>query len=139
VPMLAQITSAPLHILSMHMYLRKGELPPSLPPRLLSCFSLSQTNPSLSPSLPPSLPPSEATWGSRVAEIAKGYRNVVTGRVMRIIPAFGVGGVVNDVREREGGREGRDYSCFWFRHHLRVEEEIWMDGGEKEERFRLNL
>ena len=25
---------------------------------------------------------------------------------MRIIPAFGVGGVVNDVRGREGGREG---------------------------------
>ncbi|GAB5033752.1 Hypothetical protein NocV09_01500670 [Nannochloropsis oceanica] len=62
VPMLAQIPSSPLHILSMDLYLRK-----------------------------------EATWGSRVAEIARGYRNVVTGRVMRIIPAFGVGGVVNDM------------------------------------------
>jgi len=41
VPMLAQIPSAPLHILSMDLYLRKGEfpsLPPSLPPLLCLCL-----------------------------------------------------------------------------------------------------
>ncbi len=40
----------------------------------------------------------QVTLASRVAEVAKGYASVTSGRVMRIIPAFGVGGLVNDVR-----------------------------------------
>jgi hypothetical protein len=44
-------------------------------------------------------------------EVAKGYMSVCSGRVMRIIPAFGVGGYLNDrvkesFEEKEGGREG---------------------------------
>ncbi|EWM23584.1 hypothetical protein Naga_100266g4 [Nannochloropsis gaditana] len=39
----------------------------------------------------------DATWLSRLQEIKSGYRNVLLGRVMRIVPAFGVGGVVNDM------------------------------------------
>jgi len=44
-------------------------------------------------------------------EVVKGYMSVCSGRVMRIIPAFGVGGYLNDrvkesFVEKEGGREG---------------------------------
>lgn len=34
---------------------------------------------------------------ARLALIAEGYRSVVFGRVMRILPAFGLGGFLNDV------------------------------------------
>jgi hypothetical protein len=57
---------------------------------------------------------SDATWLSRLQEIKSGYRNVLLGRVMRIVPAFGVGGVVNDVgrgwnrRDREEKGVGQE-------------------------------
>ena len=34
---------------------------------------------------------------NRMAEIGKGYFSVSFGRMLRIIPAFGVGGYINDV------------------------------------------
>jgi len=34
---------------------------------------------------------------SRLAEVSKGYFSVCSGRILRIIPAFGLGGFINDM------------------------------------------
>jgi hypothetical protein len=85
----AQLPSTPLHILSItyththtHTYTNTAQLP-STPLHILSMDLYARQN---------------ATWGSRMAEVAKGYKSVTTGRIMRIIPAFGMGGFINDVR-----------------------------------------
>jgi len=77
VPMIAQLASTPLHILSLDIY----------------------SHP-------------ESPFRMRMKEIAKGYMSVCSGRVLRIIPAFGVGGYLNDqvkesFEERENNREGK--------------------------------
>jgi hypothetical protein len=37
-----------------------------------------------------------ASAGSRLAAVASGFASVLTGRVMRILPAFGLGSYIND-------------------------------------------
>jgi hypothetical protein len=47
-----------------------------------------------------------ATWAQRMAAIKKGYMSVCTGRILRIIPAFGAAGYINDtVNEKLSGHE----------------------------------
>jgi len=47
-----------------------------------------------------------ATVSQRLAAIKKGYFSVCSGRVLRIIPAFGMGGYINDwVNEKLAGHE----------------------------------
>lgn len=38
-----------------------------------------------------------ASAGARLAAVAGAYSSVLAGRVMRILPAFGLGGYINDV------------------------------------------
>jgi hypothetical protein len=38
----------------------------------------------------------EVAWANRLANVAKNYFSVTSGRVFRIIPAFGIGGFIND-------------------------------------------
>ena len=46
-----------------------------------------------------------STFAARMSEIFKGYNSVVSGRVLRIIPAFGVGGYINDSIKESFGLE----------------------------------
>jgi len=47
-----------------------------------------------------------STMKNRMSAIAKGYFSVCSGRVLRIIPAFGMGGYINDwVNEKLAGHE----------------------------------
>ena len=47
-----------------------------------------------------------SNFKNRMAAISKGYASVCSGRMLRIIPAFGVGGFINDwVNEKLAGHE----------------------------------
>lgn len=62
-----------------------------------------------------------AAAGARLAAMASGYATVLTGRVMRILPAFGLGGFINDMIKES------------FFAHNDVPLPLWAGGGKKKE------
>jgi hypothetical protein len=62
----------------------------------------------LNPTCTPPPPTHSAPFRLRMEAVAKGYASVCSGRVLRIIPAFGIGGFLNDcVKEKWEENNGR--------------------------------
>lgn len=51
-----------------------------------------------------------AAWASRAATVARSYTSIASGRALRIIPAYGIGGFLNDcIREAMTGVEEHEH------------------------------